>query len=66
MTSYTLEAVKLAAPPNDPVVQVEIADLRECLNVFEIMGAKSSQVIKGALRPVADDKRQELKKVSAV
>lgn len=39
-----------------------MADLREHFNVFEIMGPKSSQVIKGALRPV-DDQRGEFRKV---
>ncbi|RPD62234.1 POP1-domain-containing protein [Lentinus tigrinus ALCF2SS1-7] len=43
------------------VAAIEMADLREHFNVFEIMGPKSSQVIKGALRPV-DDKREDFKK----
>lgn len=39
-----------------------MADLREQFNVFEIMGPKASQVLKGALKP-ADDKREDFKKV---
>ncbi|EGO23569.1 hypothetical protein SERLADRAFT_416006 [Serpula lacrymans var. lacrymans S7.9] len=42
--------------------EIEIADLRGQVNVFEIMGPKSSQVIKGALSPANDDKREEFKK----
>ncbi|KAF4617537.1 hypothetical protein D9613_005911 [Agrocybe pediades] len=38
---------------------VEIADLRGHVNVFEITGPKASQVIKGALSPVSNDKRPE-------
>ena len=47
----------------DKVFEVEIADLRGQLNAFEIMGPKSSQVIKGALVPIGDDQREEFKKV---
>ncbi len=39
-----------------------MADLREHLNVYEIMGPKASQIIKGALKPV-DDKREDFRKV---
>ena len=61
--SFALEAAKKAAPPPaDKPYEVEIADLREHFNVFEIMGPKSSQVIRGALRPVAEDNRAEFKK----
>ncbi|KZT73935.1 POP1-domain-containing protein [Daedalea quercina L-15889] len=51
--SYALDAWRSAAP-NRGEVEVEIADLREHVNVFEIMGPKSSQVIKGALKPTKD------------
>lgn len=47
----------------DVYAEVEIADLRDSVNVFEIMGPKASQVIKGALSPVADEDREEFKKV---
>jgi ribonuclease P/MRP protein subunit POP1 len=44
---------------------LEIADLTTHINVFEIMGPKSSQVIKGALSPVASENRKEFLKVSS-
>ncbi|KAI0755130.1 POP1-domain-containing protein [Daedaleopsis nitida] len=55
--SFALDAAKKA----ERIVEVEIADLREHFNMFEIMGPKSTQIIKGALRPV-DYKREEVKK----
>ncbi|CAL1712921.1 unnamed protein product [Somion occarium] len=61
-TSFALEAVKKAAAPGDPACVVEMADLRNKLNVFEIMGPKASQVIRGALRPVLEDIREDFKK----
>ena len=61
--SFALEAAKEAARPSDPTYEVQVADLREQLNVFEIMGPKSSQVIKGSLKPVVEDSREEFKKV---
>ena len=42
---------------------LEIADLKRHVNVFEIMGPKSSQVIKGALSPIASENRKEFLKV---
>ena len=50
--SFTLDGAKQTGR----VAEVEMADLREQFNVFEVMGPKSSQVIKGALRPVADQR----------
>ncbi|KAI0373884.1 POP1-domain-containing protein [Pilatotrama ljubarskyi] len=55
--SYVLDSAKQAGR----VARVEMADLREQFNVFEIMGPKASQVIKGALKPV-DDKRGDFAK----
>ncbi|KIP10247.1 hypothetical protein PHLGIDRAFT_267125 [Phlebiopsis gigantea 11061_1 CR5-6] len=60
--SFALEAAKEAGQPSDPTYEIQITDLREQLNVFEIMGPKSSQVIKGALKPVVEDDREEFKK----
>ncbi|KAJ8455266.1 hypothetical protein ONZ51_g12543 [Trametes cubensis] len=57
--SSVLDAAKQAGRD----VTVEMADLREHLNVFEIMGPKASQVIKGVLKPV-EDQSKEFKKVS--
>ena len=44
---------------------LEIADLTTRINVFEIMGPKSSQVIKGALSPVASENRKEFLNVGS-
>ncbi|KAG2038684.1 ribonucleases P/MRP protein subunit POP1-domain-containing protein [Suillus americanus] len=59
-TSLVLDAEKQRH--KDVHAEVEIADLRGSVNTFEIMGPKSSQVIKGALSSVIDDDRQEFKK----
>ncbi|KAI0670934.1 POP1-domain-containing protein [Trametes maxima] len=56
-SSSVLDAAKDAGR----IEQVEMADLREEFNVFEIMGPKASQVLQGALKPV-DDKRTEFKR----
>lgn len=61
--SLTLETLKKASPSAENIVNVEIADLRQHLNVFEIMGPKASQVIRGALKPVFEDGRDDFKKV---
>jgi ribonuclease P/MRP protein subunit POP1 len=44
--------------------EIELADLRGQLNVFEITGPKANQVIKGSLSPVGEDQRGEFKKVT--
>ncbi|KAI0314024.1 POP1-domain-containing protein [Amylostereum chailletii] len=54
-------AVKKLPEHAERKYEVEVADIRDSVNVFEIMGAKSSQVICGALTPVADE-RPEFKK----
>ncbi|KAJ3515375.1 hypothetical protein NLJ89_g1799 [Agrocybe chaxingu] len=41
---------------------LEIANLKNHVNVFEIIGPKSSQVIRGALSPVHSDKRGDFLK----
>ncbi|KAG8214891.1 hypothetical protein J3R82DRAFT_10062 [Butyriboletus roseoflavus] len=58
--SYVLEQSKKKDPQVH--VEIEIVDLRGCINAFEIMGPKSSQVIKGALSPVEMDDRKDVKK----
>jgi len=62
--SLVLEAEKQRH--KDVFAEVEMADLRGSVNVFEIMGPKASQVIKGALSPVADEDRQEFKTVPSL
>ena len=61
--STTLYERRIARGNAYPKEEVELADLRGELNVFEIMGPKASQVIKGALHPVKDDEREDFKKV---
>lgn len=43
--------------------EIEIADLRTQLNIFEIMGPKSSQIIKGALSPAAAGQKDDFTSV---
>ncbi|KAG5220738.1 Ribonucleases P/MRP protein [Salix suchowensis] len=43
--------------------EIEIADLRTQLNIFEIMGPKSNQVIKGALSPAAAGQKDDFTSV---
>ncbi|TFY75477.1 hypothetical protein EWM64_g8533 [Hericium alpestre] len=61
-TSLTLEAFKKSTEYADKKYDVEIANLNDSVNVFEIMGPKSSQIIKGALSPVDPASRPEFKK----
>ncbi|KAL5512825.1 hypothetical protein ACEPAG_3091 [Sanghuangporus baumii] len=43
-------------------INIEVADLRDQFNIFELVGPKSSQVIRGALSPVKNEEREEFKK----
>ena len=64
-----LEALKEAASQTlaeykaqNPVageLMIELIDRRRQFNTFEIMGPKSSQILKGVLRPVMPDKRND-------
>ncbi|KAF9016886.1 POP1-domain-containing protein [Hymenopellis radicata] len=58
--SSVLDSFKNSSASEEPV-EVEIADMRGKVNIFEIMGPKSSQVIKGALQPVSADDRAGFK-----
>ncbi|KAI0059540.1 POP1-domain-containing protein [Artomyces pyxidatus] len=60
--SLTLEDLRRIPEHAGKVYEVMILDLRDAVNVFEIMGPKSSQVIKGALTPLLTDKRDDFKK----
>ena len=65
--SFALDRVKVSCDtPHKELCEVEIVDLRDHFNIFEIMGPKSSQVIKGALKPVPEGKRKEFKEVGTV
>ena len=44
--------------------KVEIIDLRGKVNIFELIGPKSSQIIGGALNPILNGESEELKQVS--
>lgn len=43
--------------------EVVLTDLRHQFNIFELTGPKSSLILKGALTPVEDEGREELKSV---
>ncbi|KAH0586339.1 hypothetical protein H2248_007583 [Termitomyces sp. 'cryptogamus'] len=58
--SLTLEAFR--REDENKEVEIEIGDLRGQVNIFEIMGPKSNQVLKGALSPISQDKREDFKK----
>ncbi|KAG6900179.1 hypothetical protein C0993_001891 [Termitomyces sp. T159_Od127] len=58
--SLTLEAFRRENANKE--VEIEISDLRGQVNVFEIMGPKSNQVLRGALDPVSQDKREDFKR----
>lgn len=66
--SFSLEAFKIPLQPAAPenVYHVEIVDRREQVNVFEIMGPKSSQILRGALTPTPEDKRTDFKEVRRI
>jgi ribonuclease P/MRP protein subunit POP1 len=44
-------------------IKIQIVDLKDQINVFEIMGPQASQVIRGALATVPGDQRDDFKKV---
>ncbi|KAI9443101.1 POP1-domain-containing protein [Lactarius indigo] len=60
--SLTLDALKKSSKLSQNSYAVEVIDLRDSINVFEITGPKSSQVIHGALTPTIADHRGEFKK----
>ena len=43
--------------------EIQMTDLRDRFNIFEIMGPKSSQIITGALKPIKEEMTREFKKV---
>lgn len=57
-------AVEASESDDERRKKVEVVDLRGKFNIFELMGPKSSQVIKGALTPVPGDDREELNQVN--
>lgn len=63
-TSKVLEEAKQASDTHEESINVEIADLTSQVNFFEIVGPKASQVIKGALSPISQDRREEFLRAS--
>jgi ribonuclease P/MRP protein subunit POP1 len=61
--SLTLDTLKKSPGHSEKSHSVEILDLRESINVFEITGPKSSQVVHGALTPAITNHNGEFKKV---
>ncbi|KAJ7601074.1 ribonucleases P/MRP protein subunit POP1-domain-containing protein [Mycena floridula] len=57
--STVLDAAKRTSGSD---IEVELGDLRGQVNSFDIMGPKASQVLKGVLNPVGQDKREEFRK----
>lgn len=61
---YSVQAyLQLSQSTSKHKVEVDVADLRDQFNIFELVGPKSSQVIHGALTPVKDEVRDEFKQV---
>lgn len=50
--SVALDELRQSSQHAGKEYTVEVANLRDAVNVFEIMGPKSSQVLRGALTPV--------------
>ncbi|TFK70360.1 POP1-domain-containing protein [Pluteus cervinus] len=44
------------------VVEIQMSELRDEVNVFEILGPKSNQVMRGALKPIPQDRREDFVK----
>ncbi len=44
-------------------LEVEMTDLRDRFNIYEIVGPKSSQVVAGVLSPIKDELKDDFKKV---
>lgn len=60
-SSLTLQDYKTNPNYANKAFTIELLELWDQLNVFEIMGPKASQVIRGVLSPVMDGKNDELK-----
>ncbi|KAH9998011.1 ribonucleases P/MRP protein subunit POP1-domain-containing protein [Russula vinacea] len=60
--SLSIDALKRSPGHSENSYSVEVIDLRESINVFEITGPKSSQVVRGALTPTIANHTGEFKK----
>ncbi|TFK40578.1 NUC188 domain-containing protein [Crucibulum laeve] len=61
-TSETLNKFRPASDKDRDATKVDVADLRGQVNVFEIMGPKGNQILKGALNPVSSETREDFRK----
>src|SRR6266576_1639265 len=64
--SLSLDALKKSPRSSQNSYSVEVVDLRNSINVFEITGPKSSQVVHGALTPTIANHTGEFKKVKHI
>lgn len=64
-TSYSLSEYRSLHGDSEGAT-IEIVNLQGLVNVFEIMGPKSSQVIKGALSPILSEQRHEFLQAGSI
>ena len=64
--SSSLDVLKKSQGHSQNSYSVEVIDLRNSINVFEITGPKSSQVVHGALSPAIANHTGEFKKVKHI
>lgn len=64
--SLSLDTLKKSPGYSQNSYSVEVIDLRNSINVFEITGPKSSQVVHGALTPTIANHTGEFKKVKHI
>jgi hypothetical protein len=64
--SSSLDTLKRSPEYSRNSYSVEVIDLRSSINVFEITGPKSSQVVHGALTPTIANHTGEFKKVKHI
>lgn len=64
--SLSLDSLKKSPGYSQNSYFIEVIDLRDSINVFEITGSKSSQVIRGALTPTIANHTGEFKKVKHI
>ena len=64
--SLGLDTLKKSPGYSQNSYSVEVIDLRNSINVFEITGPKSSQVVRGALTPTIANHTGEFKKVKNI
>ena len=65
LTRAAMRVLAAAKEAGEPASEIEVTDFSGHVNAFELTGPKSSQVIRGVMRLVSDDKRKEVKEVCA-